>query len=168
MPAENEEKNEQGQNPAEIDPSAAAAALLTQREKIETLEKENAKLKAAGAKFYDAVLNGNPAPKDSGPAVRSVEDCRKELIAARERTNLEYCEAMIALHEACEREQGISCFLPQGKDVTPTADEVNTANKFKAVIKECIAIADGDPAVFNNELMRRTKETGATNTKNRR
>lgn len=168
MAEENEQKNEQGQTAEVSDETTAAAALLKQREKIAALEKQNKELLQAKATFYDAVLNGNQPQPSNGAEDRTVEQCRKDLIAAREKTNLEYCEAMIALDDACIREQGISCFLPQGKDVTPTADEMNTREKFRSVIEECIEIADGDPGVFNNELMRRTKETGGTKKQNRR
>lgn len=150
-------QSEQGENRAEIDESANAAAFLKQQEKIKELEIENAGLKKAKREFYNAVINGNVPKQDNGPVERSVKDCRADLVKAMDKTNLEYAKAMIALDDACIREQGVSCFLPQGKDVVPTADEVATAKKFRTVIEECIEEADDDPAVFNNELMRRTK-----------
>lgn len=165
-----DENYEQGENPAGMDESAAAAALLKQREMIEKLESRNKELEAAKATYYDAVINGNQAGKADEPEPPSVKECRDKVLDVVNRggSNLDYVKAALALNEACEREQGISCFLPQGKDVIPTADEVQSAQRVESVFRECVEIADGDPAVFNNELMRRMKDqpqAGKNNTR---
>lgn len=157
--------SEQGVDPAELDESAAAAALKKQQAEIEKLKSRNKELEAAKATYYDSILNGNVAKEADEPEPPSVKQCREKVLDVVKRggSNLEYVKAALELNEACEREQGISCFLPQGKDVVPTADEVQTAQKVVRVFQECVDIADGDPAVFNNELMRRTKDQAATN-----
>lgn len=166
---ENPEEIEQGQNPAEIDESAAAAALQKQQEMIAKQQSRIKELEAAKASYYDAVINGNVVKPEVAQPLPSVKECREKLLTIVQNggTNLDYVKASLELNEACEREQGISCFLPQGKDVVPTADEVQTAQKFVSVMEECVEIADGDPAVFNNELMRRSKNQAASNSKRR-
>lgn len=166
---ENPEEIEQGQKPAEIDESAAAAAFEKQQEMIAKQQSRIKELEAAKATYYDKVINGNVVQPEIAQPLPSVKDCREKLLKVVQSggTNLDYVKASLELNKACEREQGISCFLPQGKDISPTADEVQTAQKFVAVMEECVEIADGDPAVFNNELMRRSKSQAANNNKRR-
>lgn len=160
---ENPEEIEKGQNPAEIDESTAAATLEKQQEMIKKQQSRIKELEAAKANYYDKVINGNVAQTEVAQPLPSVKECREKLLKVVQSggTNLDYVKAALELNKACEREQGISCFLPQGKDISPTADEVQTGKKFVAVMEECVEIADGDPAVFNNELMRRSKGPAA-------
>lgn len=149
--------SEQGETTPDNDEAEAAAVFMKQQERIRELESENAGLKKAKREFYNSVLNGNVAKKDNGPKLRSVKECREDVIKAMDKSNLEYAKAALALDDACIRETGESCFLPKGKDVVPSADEVATADKFHRVLQECVDEAEDDPAVFNNELMRRMK-----------
>ena len=46
-------------------------------------------------------------------------------------------------------------FLPIGEQILPTDEDVAAANKVAAVLQECVDYAEGDSAVFTNELQRR-------------
>ena len=46
-------------------------------------------------------------------------------------------------------------FLPVGKQILPTDEDVAAANRVADVLKECVDYAEGDSAVFTNELQRR-------------
>lgn len=46
-------------------------------------------------------------------------------------------------------------FLPVGKQILPTDEDIACAEKVASVLKECVNYAEGDSAVFTNELQRR-------------
>lgn len=47
-------------------------------------------------------------------------------------------------------------FLPVGNQIAPTDDDIAAAERVAKVLQECVDYADGDSAVFTNELQRRT------------
>ena len=46
-------------------------------------------------------------------------------------------------------------FLPIGEQIMPTDQDIQTAQKVADVLQECVDYAEGDSAVFTNELQRR-------------
>lgn len=136
-----------------------AQALNELKKRNDALQAQNADLMAAKKMYYDSVINGQ-LPEESAPKERTVKEIRDELVGKVEKgcTNLEYMTLAMELDDACIREEGQSCFLPKGKDVTVTADEVMLSEKFPRIIKECIETADGDPVIFDNELKRHMKK----------
>lgn len=137
---------------ADANPEAAQAqALIELKSQVDQLSKENANLKEAKARYYDAVLNDG-TPTDATPVShRPLADIKRDM-RKEDLTNLEYCTLAIELDDAVREDTGDSAFLPKGRDVTVTADEMNTADKMNAILKECIAEADGDPVRFNMAL----------------
>ena len=71
-------------------------------------------------------------------------------------SNLEYAKKTLELRDALIAEGGRDPFLPWGEKIIPTQQDVEAANRVYEVMKECIEYADGDNAVFTNELQRRT------------
>ena len=49
-------------------------------------------------------------------------------------------------------------FIPVGKQISPSREDIEIAEKVAQVYKECIEYANGDSEVFTNELMRRTRD----------
>ena len=47
-------------------------------------------------------------------------------------------------------------FLPIGKQIMPTNEDIEAANRVAEVFQSCVDYAEGDSAVFTNELQRRT------------
>lgn len=136
-----------------------ASALTEMSNKVKTLEAQNAELMAAKKKYYDSILNGQSA-EETAPQFRTRDEIRKDLFSKdrEEISNLEYAKLAIELDDACIREEGESCFLPKGRNVTITSDERATAERFHACLEECIEEADGDNEVFNQALERRIKK----------
>lgn len=135
-----------------------AQALSEMSKKVSALEAQNAELMAAKKKYYDAILNGQTV--EEGAQYRTKDEIRKDLFKQDrdEISNLDYAKLVVELDDACIREDGESCFLPKGKDVTPTADERDTAERFHECLVTCINEADGDNEVFNQALARRIKK----------
>ena len=120
------------------------------------------KLRAENKKLIDAVVNGQPGQEEPAVSKHSkeqIDDLRNELFnSPRELNNLEYITKAMELREALMENGEPDPFLPVGKQISPTRDDLEGAEKVAQVYRECIEYADGDSEVFTNELMRRTRD----------
>ena len=120
------------------------------------------KLRAENKKLIDAVINGAPGQEEPAFTKHSkeqIDDLRNELFnSPRELNNLEYVTKAMELREALIENGEPDPFLPVGKQISPTRDDLEGAEKVAQVYKECIEYAEGDSEVFTNELMRRTRD----------
>lgn len=120
------------------------------------------KLRAENKKLIDAVVNGQPGQEEPAVSKHSkeqIDDLRNELFnSPKELNNLEYITKAMELREALMENGEPDPFLPVGKQISPTRDDLEGAEKVAQVYKECIEYADGDSEVFTNELMRRTRD----------
>ena len=123
---------------------------------------EYEKLRAENKKLIDAVVNGMPGQEEPAVSKHSkeqIDDLRNELFnSPRELNNLEYITKAMELREALIENGEPDPFLPVGKQISPTRDDLEGAEKVAQVYKECIEYAEGDSEVFTNELMRRTRD----------
>ena len=120
------------------------------------------KLRAENKKLIDAVVNGQPGQEEQVIVKHSkeqIDDLRNELFnSPRELNNLEFITKAMELREALMENGEPDPFLPVGKQISPTRDDIEGAEKVAQVYKECIDYAEGDSEVFTNELMRRTRD----------
>ena len=120
------------------------------------------KLRAENKKLIDADVNGQPGQEEQVVVKHSkeqIDDLRNELFnSPRELNNLEYITKAMELREALMENGEPDPFLPVGKQISPTRDDLEGAEKVAQVYKECIDYAEGDSEVFTNELMRRTRD----------
>ena len=120
------------------------------------------KLRAENKKLIDAVVNGQPGQEEQVFVKHSkeqIDDLRNELFnSPRELNNLEFITKAMELREALMENGEPDPFLPVGKQISPTRDDIEGAEKVAQVYKECIDYAEGDSEVFTNELMRRTRD----------
>lgn len=120
------------------------------------------KLRAENKKLIDAVVNGQPGQEEPVLTKHSreqIDDLRNELFnSPKELNNLEYITKAMELREALMENGEPDPFLPVGKQISPTRDDLEGAEKVAQVYKECIEYAEGDSEVFTNELMRRTRD----------
>ena len=123
---------------------------------------EYEKLRAENKKLIDAVVNGQPGQEEQVVVKHSkeqIDGLRNDLFnSPRELNNLEFITKAMELREALMENGEPDPFLPVGKQISPTRDDLEGAEKVAQVYKECIEYADGDSEVFTNELMRRTKD----------
>ena len=123
---------------------------------------EYEKLRAENKKLIDTVVNGLPGQEEQVVVKHSkeqIDDLRNELFnSPRELTNLEYVTKAMELREALIENGEPDPFLPVGKQISPTRDDLEGAEKVAQVYRECIEYAEGDSEVFTNELMRRTRD----------
>ena len=120
------------------------------------------KLRAENKKLIDAVVNGQPGQEEQVAVKHSkeqIDELRNDLFnSPRELNNLEFITKTMELREALMENGEPDPFLPVGKQISPTRDDIEGAEKVAQVYKECIEYAEGDSEVFTNELMRRTRD----------
>ena len=120
------------------------------------------KLRAENKRLIDAVVNGQPGQEEQVVVKHSkeqIDDLRNDLFnSPKELNNLEFITKAMELREALMENGEPDPFLPVGKQISPTRDDIEGAEKVAQVYKECIEYAEGDSEVFTNELMRRTRD----------
>ena len=120
------------------------------------------KLRAENKKLIDAVVNGQPGQEEQVVVKHSkeqIDELTNDLFnSPRELNNLEYITKAMELREALMENGEPDPFLPVGKQISPTRDDLEGAEKVAQVYRECIEYAEGDSEVFTNELMRRTRD----------
>ena len=123
---------------------------------------EYEKLRAENKKLIDAVVNGQSGQEEpvfTKHSKEQIDDLRNELFnSPKELNNLEYITKAMEPREALMENGKPDPFLPVGKQISPTRDDLEGAEKVAQVYKECIEYAEGDSEVFTNELMRRTRD----------
>ena len=135
---------------------------IAQLKKNSVDRSEYEKLRAENKKLIDTVVNGLPGQEEQVVVKHSkeqIDDLRNELFnSPRELNNLEYVTKAMELREALIENGEPDPFLPVGKQISPTRDDLEGAEKVAQVYRECIEYAEGDSEVFTNELMRRTRD----------
>ena len=115
-------------------------------------------LRADNKRLLDAVVNGQTVENTVKPQV-DIQALRNELFNTENQTNLQYVENALKLRTALIESGEQDPFLPYGSKIVPTDEDIATANRVAAVLQECIDYADGDSAIFTNEVQRRTVDT---------
>ncbi len=115
------------------------------------------KLKAENKKLLDSIVNGQTVEVNDGPHYRDPVEIRDELFN-HEHNNLEYVKLALELRNTLIAKGETDPFLPVGKQISPTREDVEMAEKCAQVYQECIDYAEGDSALFTQELMRRTRD----------
>ena len=147
-----EKKVETGQA---VDNTDYIAAIKELKEKSVDRSKYDA-LKAENKKLLNAVVNGQEVDVQAGGTThRDPKEIRNELFG-KEHSNLEYAKLMLELRSSLIEKGERDPFLPYGKQIAPTAEDVEKAEKAAQTYQECIDYANGDTQLFTQELQRRT------------
>lgn len=162
------ETPEENNNQQYIDAIRELQSNTVSKDKYNKLVEENKNL-------LNSLVNGDivAAAAPEQPK-KSIEELRNELFRPKkELNNLQYIEKALELRERVLEETGEDCFVSQGHNITPTEDSYKAAQKIADIYQECIDYANGDSAIFTNELMRRVADNPLANkninrTKNRR
>lgn len=158
---ENEELNTQQsetrqQNVADMDDYISAINEIKQntvsREAYEKLEADNKKL-------FKALTESAPPTEQTTKKEVDLEQVRDKLFN-NDLSNLEYAKNAVLLRDELIAKGERDPFLPFGKNILPTEDDIYKAEKVADCLKTCIEIADGDSSVFTNELQRRLVDSG--------
>ena len=148
---EEKELNVSGEKVEDMTPDYLAAINELKQNSVN--REDYNKLKAENKKLLDSIVNGTPVEVQS-PQRKSIEELRAAYLK-EDQTNLEYISNALKLREALMAEGKPDPFLPIGEQILPTDEDVAAANKVASVLQECVDYAEGDSAVFTNELQRR-------------
>ena len=148
---EEKELNVSGEKVEDMTPDYLAAINELKQNSVN--REDYNKLKAENKKLLDSIVNNVPVEVQS-PQRKSIEELRAAYLK-EDQTNLEYISNALKLREALISEGKPDPFLPIGEQILPTDEDVAAANKVASVLQECVDYAEGDSAVFTNELQRR-------------
>lgn len=130
------------------------------REQFEKLRDENVAL-------LKSLMNGDVIDQPVAKEPADLNKMRNDLYNG-EHKNLEYVRRTLELRDALIEQGHPDPFLPHGHNVPITQNDVECAERVAAAFKHCVEYADGDSAVFTNELMRITRDTFNPNQMKRR
>ena len=139
--------------PGEVDNTDYIAAIKELKENSVDRSKYDA-LRAENKRLLDSIVNGTEIAQAPVEDKKSIEELRQAYLK-EDQTNLEFITNTLKLREAIIAEGKPDPFLPVGEQIMPTDEDVATANKVASVLQECVDYAEGDSAVFSNELQRR-------------
>ena len=134
---------------AEVDPIEA----LREIKKNSVPRSEYDRVVAERNKIFAAYANGEREEQPEKQTPVDVDALRKDILSG-ELLNLEYAEKVIALRNELIAQGQRDPFLPYGKDVYPTMEDEAEAQAVADALEDCIEAANGDSAIFTNELQR--------------
>ena len=134
---------------AELDPIEA----LREIKKNSVPRSEYDRVVAERNKIFAAYANGEREEQPEKQTPVDVDALRKDILSG-ELPNLEYAEKVIALRNELIAQGQRDPFLPYGKDVYPTMEDEAEAQAVADALEDCIEAANGDSAIFTNELQR--------------
>lgn len=115
------------------------------------------KLREENKRLLNSLVNGESIDVKKEEPV-NIDELRDKLFN-KESTNLEYISNALKLREELMKQGNPDPFLPYGKNIIPTEEDIKTANRVAKVLQECVDYADGDSNVFTNELQRVTVDS---------
>ena len=157
---QHESGTEQADGAAYIEAIKEMRRTTVPREQFDKLREENRAL-------LQSLVNGESIDLAPAEAPADIPTLRRELFEG-EHSNLEYAKKSLALRKAVMEAGYPDPFLPSGHNVQITPQDVECAEQTAAAFAHCVEYADGDSAVFTNELMRLTRDNFRPNTTKRR
>lgn len=121
------------------------------REEYERIRNDNKKLAKALINGTGANIPGITKPEQKP----DLDDLRKKLFTKKSKNDLEYFTNLLALRDGVMADGQPDPFLPVNREFRATAQDEADAERIATQIKEAIEYANGDPAVFSNDLRRR-------------
>lgn len=115
------------------------------------------KLREENKRLLNSLVNGESIDVKKEEPV-DIDELRDKLFN-KESTNLEYISNALKLREELMKQGKPDPFLPAGKNIIPTEEDIKTADRVAKVLQECVDYADGDSNVFTNELQRVTVDS---------
>lgn len=147
---ENEQINPTPENTAEdyIQAIEELRSSTVSREEYDKIRQENKRL-------LKSLVNGESIDIDE-TAPADIKELRKKLYGGDvELSDVEYARCTLDLRQALIDAGERDPFLPWGKNIAPTPDDVAAATRVAEVLQSCLEYSNGDNAVFLNELQRR-------------
>ena len=149
-----------GQKPETSTVDLAKALKETRENSVPKADSE--KLQEENKRLVSEIINGGGAGNGQEPAPEEqpadIAKLREELYGPKcsQLSNLEFWNKTLELRKACIEKGDPDPFLPYGAKITPTEEDVNSANHVAEVVQQCITEAEGNSEVFTALLQSRT------------
>lgn len=115
------------------------------------------KLREENKRLLNSLVNGESIDVKKEEPVDI--DALRDKLFNKESTNLEYISNALKLREELMKQGKPDPFLPVGKNIIPTEEDIKAADRVAKVLQECVDYADGDSNIFTNELQRVTVDS---------
>lgn len=115
------------------------------------------KLKEENRKLLQSLVNGEQKEIEKEEPV-DIDQLRNDIFN-KESTNLEYITNVLKLRDELIKRGERDPFLPYGKNILPTDEDIATANRVAKALQECVDYADGNSDIFTSELQRVTVDS---------
>lgn len=148
------EENSTNVSGEEVDTNADYIAAINELRQNSVDRSKYDQLRAENKKLLEAIVQGQAIELPQTQEKPSVEELRANYLK-EDQSNLEFITNTLKLREALIAEGNPDPFLPIGEQIMPSDQDIATANKVAEVLQECVDYAEGDSAVFTNELQRR-------------
>jgi fermentation-respiration switch protein FrsA (DUF1100 family) len=109
------------------------------------------KLRNENKQLLDALVSGKELPQEQPTPKPTIAELRKKLFSEENVSNLEYVETALSLRDSLIEAGERDPFLPYGDKVDITSEQIETAEKVAAGLKEMVDFAEGDSGVFSAE-----------------
>lgn len=123
------------------------------------------KLKDENKRLLESIVNGQQAEVQNTPKI-SNDQLKKDLFT-KNLSNLEFIEKTLQLRQNIIEEKGEDIFAPDGPQFSFTEDDRRDAQRVADALQSCVDVADGNSAIFTNELQRILKDTPLPNRRSR-
>lgn len=115
------------------------------------------KLKDENKKLLDSLVNGQQVEAPHTPKI-SNDELKKDLFT-KNLSNLEFIEKTLQLRQNILEKEGEDIFAPDGPQFSFTDEDRRDAQRVADALQSCVEVADGNSAIFTNELQRILKDT---------
>lgn len=123
------------------------------------------KLKDENKRLLNSLANGEQVEAPHTPKV-SNDELRKDLFT-KKLSNLEFVEKTLQLRQNILDESGEDIFAPDGPQFSFSDEDKRDAQRVADALQSCVDVADGNSAIFTNELQRILKDTPLPNRRSR-
>ena len=124
---------------------------------------------AENKELLEALVQGKTIQPEEKPPV-DINTLRNELYGSdtANLSNLEFITKTLELRKAIMDEGGADPFLPYGQKIAPEQSDIDAAERVAEALESCVEYADGDSAIFTQELQRIMIDTNPVRKTNRR
>lgn len=124
------------------------------------------KLKDENKRLLDSLVNGQQVETPNTSKKISNDELRKDLFT-KNLSNLEFVEKTLQLRQNILDEKGEDIFAPDGPQFAFSDEDKRDAQRVADALQYCVEVADGNSAIFTNELQRILKDTPLPNRRSR-
>lgn len=138
----------------EIDSNEDYISTIIEMKKNTVPKSEYDKLREQNKKLIQSLSRGETIEVETPKSKADINKMREELFN-NEYSNLEYTERMLSFRKELIAQGYEDPFVPNGKNIQPTNEDIEKANNVATVLQECVDYAEGNSEVFTAELNRR-------------